>query len=61
MTVRYALLTCFALTSGARALLIVLISRGILVFVCLVTNGAKDGIFGALRLVSHFKGPSLIP
>ena len=27
----------------------------------LVTNGAKDGIFGALRLVSCFKGPSLIP
>jgi hypothetical protein len=25
--------------------------------VCLVTNGYKDGIFGALRLVSHFKAP----
>ena len=29
--------------------------------VCLITNGAKDGIFGALQLVSRFKGPFLIP
>ena len=44
-----------------RPLLLMLISWGILVFYeCLVTNGAKDGIFGALRLVSCFKGPSLI-
>jgi hypothetical protein len=45
-----------------RPLLLMLISWGILVFcVCLVTNGAKDGLFGALRFVSRFKGPSLIP
>jgi hypothetical protein len=28
---------------------------------CLVINSAKDGVIGALRLVSRFKGPSLIP
>ena len=27
----------------------------------LTNDGAKDGIIGALRLVSHFKGPSLTP
>jgi hypothetical protein len=27
----------------------------------LTNNGAKDGIIGALRLVSRFKGLSLIP
>ena len=66
--VRYALFTCFAFTSGAIALLIMLISRGIqcLCFASnskwyLTSNGAKDGIFGALRLISCFKGPSLIP
>ena len=58
---------CFAFTSGARALLIMLILQGIqcLCFASnskwyLTSNGAKDGIFGALRLVSCFKGPSLI-
>ena len=45
-----------------RPLLLMLISPGYSNFcVCLVTNGAKDGIFGALRLVSCFKGPYLIP
>ena len=29
--------------------------------VCLVTNSAKDGIFGALQLISCFKGPFLTP
>ena len=64
--VRQALFTCFAFTSGARSLLIMLISRGIQ-YLCfarnskwyLTSNGAKDGIFGALRLVSCFKGLSL--
>ena len=36
-------------TSGARALFIMLISRGVIVFVCLVTNGAKDGVERASR------------
>ena len=66
--VRYALLTCFAFTSGARALLIMLILQGIqcLCFASnskwhLTNHGAMDDIFGALRLVSRFKGPSFIP
>ena len=61
--VRYTLLTCFVFTNGT----IMLISRGIqcLCFASnsrwyLTNHGAKDGIFGALRLVSRFKGPSLI-
>ena len=58
----------FVFTNGTRVLHIMLISRGIqcLCFASdskwyLTNNGAKDGIIGALRLVSRFKGPSLIP
>ena len=57
----------FCFSSGTRALHIMLISQSIQCF-CFASNskwyltnhGAKDGIFGALRLVSCFKGPSLI-
>ena len=65
---QYLDMTCFAFTGGARTLLIMLISQGIqcLCFTSnfnwyLTNHGAKHGIFGALRLVSRFKGPSLIP
>ena len=56
----------FDFTSNTRTLLIMLISRGIQCF-CVISkwylanHGAKDGTIGALRLVSCFKGPSLIP
>ena len=59
--VRYALL-CFHKWHQSLACNIDLTRYLVLVF-CksyLTNHSAKDGIFGALRLVSCFKGPSLI-
>ena len=64
MIVRYALLTFKFFKWYQNLAYNVDLMRYVFLCLCkcyLTNNGAKDGIIGALRLVSRLKGPSLIP
>ena len=64
MIVRYALLTFKFFKWYQNLAYNVDLMTYVVLCLCkcyLTNNGAKDGIIGALRLVSRFKGPSLTP